>query len=123
MNKDINSSQGTDDPNLRANIWAFKAWFEKEPDVADKPFARRTEAKKIYGDLIGSVVAPRLGIQRLEKQIAQHNPDLSLLEVVSLTKNFKESGGQIAEMDDLNVIVKVSKGMFVIPKLYTKPAK
>ena len=123
MNKDTNNNHGSDDPNLRANIWAFKAWFAKESDVNSQPPSREVESKNLHSDLIGSLVESRLGIERLEMQIEKHNADFAPLEIGILAKQFKNSGGRIVGTDALTLTVEVAKGKFAIPKLYTKPIK
>ena len=106
------------DPSF--NIYEFKYWLGKQPNLN---IGSRYFTPKEISQLKGSGVESRLGVQRLQKQIAAHNPDLNEGEVNLHAKCFKEDGGTVANVDDLNVIIEMPSGKcFSLPKAYTKLA-
>lgn len=107
------------DPSF--NLYQFKYWLTKQPDL-ELPHASEQSVHNIMGDLIGTQVASRLGEQRLQKQIAQHNPNLDNKTVNKLVESFKISGGKVVKLDDLNLVIETSDIKFSLPKMYTKPA-
>ncbi len=107
----------TDDPSF--NIWAFKSWFAKQPDI-DTGKIPSYKAKKIYGDLSGQQVESRLGTERLKKQVVTHNDQLSVHEAECAADTFRTYGGKIISMDDLKLVIEAGDYRFSLPKIYTK---
>ncbi len=113
----MKKQRNNNDPSF--NIWAFKNWFEKQPDI-DTGEIPSYKAKKVYGNLTGHQVESRLGIDRLKKQVIQHNENLDKHEAECAAIAFKEEGGNIVEMDDLKLIIEAGDYRFYLPKIYTK---
>ena len=107
------------------SIYEFKYWLEKQPDAGLQPTnLAKVYAQKTTGDATGCKVGSRLGIQRLENEIAKHNIDLKKTTAINLAKCFKDNDGVIVEMlEDLKVVVETKTGKFALPKGYTKPVK
>jgi len=114
----MKKQRNTDDPSF--NIWAFKYWFEKQPDI-DTGKIPSYKAKKVYGDLTGQYVESRLGAERLQKQLVSHNEELDIHEAKSIASAFISEGGKIIGMDDLKLMIEASGYHFSLPKIYTKP--
>jgi hypothetical protein len=103
------------------SIYEFKGWLAKQPETDFRlPEFGVIQAKRIMGDVVGESIKSRLGLQRLEDQITQHNEGLGPSEAKALATAFKEHGGIITEMYDLHIRIKTCKGEFELPKLYTK---
>ncbi|MGZ2997208.1 hypothetical protein ABC669_01230, partial [Pseudomonas aeruginosa] len=58
-----------------------------------------------------------LGVKRLEQKIAEGNKT-EIADI--LAEQFKNAGGKIVDVSELNVTIEVEGGKFVIPKIYTK---
>ncbi len=113
----MKKQRNTNDPSF--NIWAFKSWFAKQPDI-DTGEIPSYKAKKVYGDLTDQQVESRLGIERLRKQIANHNEQLSANEAEHAASAFRDEGGTVVSMDDLKLVIEAGNYRFALPKIYTK---
>lgn len=93
------------------SFYDFKKWLDEntpsnEPKIVKNGFS------------VGESVQSRIGIKRLEHQL---NKDNSKLEnVSSLAQDFKNNGGKILEIDEVNFLIEVKNGKFLIPKIYVK---
>lgn len=103
------------------SFYEFKGWLAKQPEEDfSLPEFGVIQANKIMGDIVGKSVESRLGLQRLENQIAEHNADMDQGQVERLAKQFKQQGGVVVEVCDLRLGIDTSLGHFNLPKLYTK---
>lgn len=96
------------------SLYEFRSWLTKQSQF-------KMRKKKVKNDtnenMIGKIIEPRLGIKRLEQKIIENNKT-DIADI--LAEQFKESGGKIIDVSDLNVTIEVDGGKFVIPKIYTK---
>ena len=105
------------DPSF--SIFEFRYWLAKQPDF---DCSRHTKVpQKVRNECVNTKIESRLGPERLRKQIAAHNPDMSDQDVDKCARIFKEHGGSVKEVDDLNLIVELGESTFAIPRAYTKP--
>ena len=108
------------DPSF--SIFEFKYWLSKQPEF--KCMTKHScNATKHLEELVGETVESRLGRNRLQHQIEKHNPDLSEEEVQRCTRTFKEVGGQVKKINDLNLIIELATTSFSLPKIYTKVSR
>lgn len=98
------------DPSF--SFYEFKKWLstQQTPDLRQN----KQEQKETYGYTVKS----RLGLERLELQLALHNPEVA--DIKTLARIFKENGGTLVDVKDLTAIVEVNSVKLVLPRSYTK---
>jgi hypothetical protein len=93
------------------SLYEFRSWLSKQGQF-------NLRKKKVKNDvnenMVGKSVEPRLGVERLEQKITEFNKT-EIADI--LAEQFKETGGKILDVTDLNVTVEVEGGKFVIPKI------
>lgn len=96
------------------SLHEFRSWLSKQGQF-------KMRKKKVKNDvnenMVGKMVEPRLGVKRLEQKIAEGNKT-EIADI--LAEQFKNAGGKIVDVSELNVTIEVEGGKFVIPKIYTK---
>ena len=101
------------------SIFEFKYWLSKQPDFKCVT-ERCSAASEMLNELVDTTVESRLGNQRLEHQIEKHNPDMAKAEIKRAARLFKNEGGVVKEIHNLNLLIEVASITFSLPKIYTK---
>lgn len=100
----------SNDPSF--SIYDFRKWLtDQSPNIK---MEKQSQPLNQNNNL---EVECRLGLTRLEMQIAKHNPNV---DHTVLAKEFKESGAKVKQDDGINLILETTSGQFSLPKLYTK---
>lgn len=96
------------------SLHEFRSWLAKQGQF-------KMRKKKVKNDvnenMVGKTVEPRLGVKRLEQKIAENNKT-EIADI--LAEQFKNGGGKIVDVSELNVTIEVDGGKFLLPKIYTK---
>ena len=96
------------------SLHEFRSWLSKQ----DRLKVKKKKAKNDVSEgLIGRMVEPRLGVTRLEQKIAESNKT-DVADI--LAERFKECGGRITAVSELDVTIEVEGRTFNLPKMYTK---
>lgn len=95
------------------SIYEFKHWLTTQDQLS---LNRKPEEKQECGFHVSS----RLGVQRLESQIEQHNPSMKLEDRKLAARQFKQSGGTLIEMHGLIGTVQLESMKFDLPRTYMK---
>lgn len=98
------------------SLYEFRKWLDHHelPNLGSEKKSEETKPEYNY------MVESRLGISRLELQLAQHNPSLNENEVKKIAKQFKENKGKLIDIQDLMSIVEVNSIVVKLPSSYTK---